>query len=303
MPWRGWPDSVFGGCWADGREAAVVGTANHQYKDREMFGAAPYAEPGEPPANPVWEKRYVGFVAESYRSLTCGRPSADCAGALDRDYVVCVPDFISPQGAADLEHDIPQFPPGWWSHATLPGPSGWKPVYLRVGDSAVPQCVQLAERAAADGHFAYHFKRTLGAESHYKTCWCYACRMTATFSSIEVLAALSRIVGRRVTGLAETFCSLYETGHFLTKHHDKAKGDYAFALALSRDWNPAWGGLTHFCDTETGDIYKTVSPRFGMLTIFKLDHTRWTTSSRGSAVQTVREASALPIRDGSTRNP
>jgi Rps23 Pro-64 3,4-dihydroxylase Tpa1-like proline 4-hydroxylase len=83
------------------------------------------------------------------------------------------------------------------------------------------------------------------------------------------LKAFSNIVGKKVIGMAEIFASKYERDNFLSIHHDKNNGDYAFILSLTENWNPVHGGNTHFVD-EHKSIYKTVSPKFNTLTIFKL---------------------------------
>jgi len=39
---------------------------------------------------------------------------------------------------------------------------------------------------------------------------------------------------------------------------------------LTENWNPTFGGLLHFYDSEKKEIYKTINPKFNSLTIFKI---------------------------------
>lgn len=230
-------------------------------KDQEMFGKAPYAEPSEPFANPFYERRYHNFVSPevSYTGLV---------ETLERDYIVTVPNFMSEPAATQVLQKIQEFPKVWYTHATMPSEQGWAAAHMKHDDPRLAANVAIANATADQGMFAYYFKRSSGG--HYATCNCYACRLEQTFSSYEVMRALSQIVGRRVISMGEMFASLYERDNFLTLHHDKKKGDYTFILSLTKNWNVAHGGLTCFYDPIISSVYKTVSPRFNTLTIFKL---------------------------------
>jgi Rps23 Pro-64 3,4-dihydroxylase Tpa1-like proline 4-hydroxylase len=39
---------------------------------------------------------------------------------------------------------------------------------------------------------------------------------------------------------------------------------------LTKEWNPSHGGLLHFYDVKTNNVYKTVNPILNNLTIFKI---------------------------------
>lgn len=232
-------------------------------KDQEKFGKAHYAEPTEFFANPMREGRYTNFVNSVY---TIARP--DLAKDLENNYIITINNFMSDEATLKIKTDMPKFHDSWWVHAILPSSAeGWERTHLNVNDPKVQVALQYAENAANSGQFAYHFMRTVGG--HYETCNCYMCSLQKTFESYEMLKVLSNIVGKEVIGMSEMFASKYERDNFLTIHHDKNKGDYTFILSLTDNWNPTHGGNTHFVD-ESGSIYKTISPKFNTLTIFKL---------------------------------
>jgi Rps23 Pro-64 3,4-dihydroxylase Tpa1-like proline 4-hydroxylase len=118
------------------------------------------------------------------------------------------------------------------------------------------------------GEFSFMFKRTVN--NHIQNCSCVVCKLKEYFNSSEVKEVISKIIGENVTKIINPFCSKYETGDYLSIHQDKLNGDYAFVFQLTRDWNPAYGGLLNFYDSETKEVYKTVNPIFNSLTIFKI---------------------------------
>jgi Rps23 Pro-64 3,4-dihydroxylase Tpa1-like proline 4-hydroxylase len=118
------------------------------------------------------------------------------------------------------------------------------------------------------GNFAYRFKRSIN--DHFETCVCVQCKLRRYFDSDEIKEELTKIVGEKVITMRETFCSKYENGDYLSIHHDKNNGDYAFVFQLTKDWNPSYGGLLNFYDSDTKEVYKTINPKFNSLTIFKI---------------------------------
>jgi Rps23 Pro-64 3,4-dihydroxylase Tpa1-like proline 4-hydroxylase len=88
--------------------------------------------------------------------------------------------------------------------------------------------------------------------------------------SAPVIDAICRIVGEPRIVPKEIFISNYGKDDFLSIHHDIGKGDISATFSLTEDWNPAWGGVLHFCDASR-NIYKSISSQFGSLNIFKLD--------------------------------
>jgi hypothetical protein len=232
-------------------------------QDQEKYGKAEYAEPTEFCANLMKNGRYENFINPIY-----AQKRLDLTTELDKNYLITINDFMSEEAANKVKTDMPFFKDTWWVHAIRPSSNqGWDRIYLNVGDPQLQSILQIAENAFNSGEFAYHFMRTCGG--HYETCYCYVCHLQKTFESYEVLKAFSNIVGKKVIGMAEIFASKYERDNFLSIHHDKNNGDYAFILSLTENWNPVHGGNTHFVD-EHKSIYKTVSPKFNTLTIFKL---------------------------------
>lgn len=244
-------------------ELLRTGSTTLNIKDQEMFGKAPYAEPGEPFANPFLKGRYTDFVSDAYK---VDRP--DLQTTIDAQYLVTARDFMSEGACATVLSDMTRFQRAWWRHAVVPNEKGRAALHLAHDDERLPHNIAMAEKAAADGQFAYYFKRSTGG--HYDTCTCFACRLKFTFESFEVMKALSNMVGKRVVSMGETFASLYERDNFLTMHHDKAKGDYTFILSLTKNWNLVHGGTTHFYDAPSSSITHSVSPVFNCITIFKL---------------------------------
>lgn len=126
--------------------------------------------------------------------------------------------------------------------------------------------IDFCMNAYENNNFAYCFKRTYA--NHYDNCTCSVCELDKYFRSEEILNRLSEIVGERVIKLNETFVSKYEKGNFLTTHHDKGNGDFAFIYQMTKDWNPNHGGMLHF--VEGNKVMRVVSPEFNTLTIFRI---------------------------------
>jgi hypothetical protein len=234
-------------------------------KDNDKFGKAQYAENDDYTVNPFLPKRYLNFVAErpdeewkKYREI------------LERDYIVTIPNFMNSAASELVMKNVIDIPKNWWMHAIRPDTKN-ELIYKSGKEKNFKACVEYAEKVAANGNFAYHFERING--NHFKTCVCASCKLVETMGSFEVMNSFSKITGETVTKMEETFVSKYVKDEFLTIHHDKNKGNYTFILSLTKDWNPTYGGLTHFCDKDK-NIYKTVTPKFNSLTIFKLspDH-------------------------------
>lgn len=238
----------------------------HNIKDNDIFGKAEYADPSEPIVNPMLPRRYLNPISAKYENLSDEEWNV-YAQELDDKYIIRLPDFMEETVANEVFASLLNYPAKWYTHAIYPDEC-LKVVYLDIGSENVNKYVDYARSIADRGFFAYSFKRTF--HNHYDTCFCFSCRLRATFESREVHKILSKITGKKVTGLGETFVSKYERGDFLTIHHDKNKGSYAFILSLTKDWCPAYGGLTHFYDSESNTIYKTLVPCFNTLTIFKL---------------------------------
>jgi len=90
------------------------------------------------------------------------------------------------------------------------------------------------------GNFAYRFKRTL--DDHYENCYCIQCKFKEYFLKDEIKDKLANIVGCNKIKFEETFCSRYDNGDYLSIHHDKGNGDYAFIFQLTEI------GIQHLVD-------------------------------------------------------
>ena len=223
-------------------------------KDNDLFGRAEYDDA----AFPFY--RVISPVS-----------SERASERLKRDYIVTIPGWLSDKIGAEIQNDLKWFKPEWWMHAVKPDGHS-DPMYFKHNDPELPKAIERAKASARAGHFCYCFKRTF--RDHYANCGCVICKLDRTFRSPEVKKMLAKLVGSERIEWNETFGSLYQQGDFLTLHHDKNKGDYTFILSLTPNWNPVHGGHTHFWDRTKEEIYKTVSPRMGTLTVFKLSPER-----------------------------
>ena len=75
------------------------------------------------------------------------------------------------------------------------------------------------------------------------------------------------------TGLThiEAQATLFEAGHFLTRHIDEGTHDarrVAFTLGFSKAWQTDWGGQLQLIDKTTTDVTSAWIPRFNTLTLF-----------------------------------
>ncbi len=122
------------------------------------------------------------------------------------------------------------------------------------------------KKSYEDHKFSYCFSRTF--DNHSETCNCAHCALHKYFRSENMLKTFSEIIGKKVIDLNETFISKYSKDDFLSIHSDKGKGDYAFTYQLTKDWNPSHGGILHF--VENNEIYKSITPTFNTLFIFKI---------------------------------
>jgi Rps23 Pro-64 3,4-dihydroxylase Tpa1-like proline 4-hydroxylase len=48
------------------------------------------------------------------------------------------------------------------------------------------------------------------------------------------------------------------------------QGTHAFVIGMSSGWIPDWGGLLHFISPEKNQVYKTLSPGFNTLSVFRI---------------------------------
>jgi Rps23 Pro-64 3,4-dihydroxylase Tpa1-like proline 4-hydroxylase len=191
--------------------------------------------------------------------------------------IISVKNFLNAELAEKIESDMKKIAKEWWYISMYPANSNMLKQETKYYDGLYnnPQFIDEKEYNKTwfnQGNFGYMFKRTI--DNHYETCYCEMCNLKKYFDSSEVKDELSKIVGEKVTHFNTTFCSKYENDDYLSIHHDKGNGDYAFVFQLTKDWNPSYGGLLHFYDETTKEVYKSVNPIFNSLTIFKIKNVR-----------------------------
>lgn len=191
---------------------------------------------------------------------------------LDTERIITVSNFLTPETEQLIRELIPHYKPEWWNRSFIPIKTDegykWTPKHYPCTDELCVKRYQDVKARFDIGEFAYSYHRS---GNHYATCKCFSCTLTKIFNSDECKKSLSNLIGKPIEGFNEMFASKYSQGDFLSMHHDNKKGDYTFVLNLTDDWNPNFGGLTHFWDESKREIYKTAVPKFGSLTIFKLD--------------------------------
>lgn len=191
--------------------------------------------------------------------------------------VIVVNDFLIPEVATKMHEGIKGIPREWWYRSMKPiNENGEKNDLLDTPYLSLRSDFQEKHKnllsVYENGGFAYTFRRTI--DDHFFGCTCSLCRTVEFFRSDVAKEAFSKIIGTNIVGVNEMFASKYEKGDFLTIHHDKNNGEYAFVYQLTKDWNPAFGGNLEFYDYETQQIYKSVMPRFNSLNIFRIKNVK-----------------------------
>lgn len=183
------------------------------------------------------------------------------------DGIYTIPSFFSDSVSKKFSDDIALIQDDWWSHSIYP-PDSSNTVFCQRGSNRIGEKLDYAKNQFNLGNFSYSFRRSIN--DHYDTCYCVICKLRETFNTEEVKDTISEIIGEKVSKFEETFASKYMTSDYLSIHHDKTKGDYAFIYQMTPSWNPSHGGLLHFWNPETKEVYKTVYPLQNSLTIFKI---------------------------------
>lgn len=231
------------------------------YPDKYTSYAIPYESYGREPNYLRWYETFTQDIDLVNTKMSI----------IKKETIFLINEFLVHNQAKSLIKQLIDVNKTWWDVSIFPNKEN-KLSSLRFTDTLYTEESYKTLRAHAlscfnRGEFSYMFKRS---GKHFDMCSCAMCKLRRLFDSSEVKEALSQIVGEQVTELNETFCSKYETGDYLSIHHDKKKGDYAFVFQLTEDWNPSYGGLLHFYDESTKKVYETVNPIFNSLTIFKL---------------------------------
>lgn len=223
-------------------------------KDSDVFDCV-YADPNQPPVNPLKLKRYIGMV--------------DSPLVKRQGDIWIVSNFLSEKIKEEIRLDLEDFDDEWYTKAILPALDKKKEYIEYANADRIAALRAYAKCKAERGEFAYSFSRTLD-ENHFETCTCIDCRMRDTVRSREFINALNAILDVEILKVKETFLSKYEKGDFLTTHHDGGNGDYTFIIPLTEKWYLPWGGLTHFLNEDESQIICSITPKLGDLVLFKV---------------------------------
>jgi hypothetical protein len=175
--------------------------------------------------------------------------------------IVTIPSFISEDNLEGVTYELENY--NWWVCAVRPYNNIQETGYLTEFPEN-NECLLNLE----NNNFCYRFKRSCGI--HFDTCTCISCRLEEYAKSEYVMDNICKIIDCSKIVPNEIFISNYGKDDFLSIHHDIGKGDISATFSLTDDWNPAWGGVLHFCD-ESKNIYKSVLPQLGSLNLFRLD--------------------------------
>ena len=192
----------------------------------------------------------------------------------DSNTIYSVQHFFDSGFINSVINGLVEIPKDWWHVAMYPSDSRNIREEIRYYNELESDPEFIEKKAYNisyfnDGNFSYKFNN-IWPDNHYDTCTCICCIFYKYFKSDETKAQLSKVVGEPITTINECFFSKYEQGDYLSVHHDKEKGDYAFVFNLTENWNPAYGGMLHFYDKSKNSISRTVIPEFNSLTVFKL---------------------------------
>jgi len=224
----------------------------HNIKDSDTFLVTHY-DPFSAPVNVQMPRRYRNFIGNTTVTL------------LDNS-VYQVTGFINDTIVGELKESMKKFNNSWLSRSTN-STKGCN--ILNQDDQRNKEFIAQANVDFRKGYFAYSFLRTHG--KHFKTCMCFFCKLIDTFNSKEVFDFMSSLVCHPILINGEVFLSVYEENDFLSIHHDKNKGEYAFVLSLTENWNPVDGGLTCFLDETKTNVLHTFIPTFGNLLVFRIN--------------------------------
>ena len=229
-------------------------------QDSDTFGIAPYS-PVKHLVRPYYKRAYPFLINHSIITEDSLQIYKEI---YDKDHIVTIPNFMLPEFLSAIRNELDTLK--WWNYAIKC--SNKAPEYFSdLLDPGIRTKQELACADLSSRLFAYRFKRSVGG--HYATCYCVECRLCDTVKSFPVTDILSKIVGCRDMVANEVFLSNYGKDDFLNIHHDKNKGDIAVTFSLSYDWDPTYGGILHFVDSDK-NIYKSISPKLGSINIFRV---------------------------------
>lgn len=178
--------------------------------------------------------------------------------------IISIPNFVSEKVLREIQNDIENYK--YWSYVTIPNNNVWEPAYNNyISYETINEC----QRNLEAKNFSYRFQSS--SAHQYDTCTCIVCALKQTITGFPVSDFLCKIIGCQNIRRGEIFLSKYGKDDFLSLHTDTNKGDISVTFSLTYDdWHPCFGGILHFCDEEQ-NIYKSIVPKLGSLTIFDLN--------------------------------
>jgi Rps23 Pro-64 3,4-dihydroxylase Tpa1-like proline 4-hydroxylase len=126
----------------------------------------------------------------------------------------------------------------------------------------------IAHKGLSEGKFSYFFWRSF--DDHVSDCICQECQFKKFLRSDTMINFLNTITNRNITSLHTAFANIYDKGCFLATHTDDNNGKLAYVFHLSKNWNPAWGGMYFALDPSLKTVTKTITPTFNQFAIFSV---------------------------------
>ncbi len=96
----------------------------------------------------------------------------------------------------------------------------------------------------------------------------------AALNSEAVLSEVRKVTGSNEIVSADAQATLYQEGHFLTRHLDDPQDEtrlFAYVFSFCRQWHPDWGGLLQFYERD-GTPRDAWTPGFNTLSLFSVRH-------------------------------
>ena len=197
----------------------------------------------------------------------------DFAGAFQRDGMVQVPDFLTPDSADRLEASLKTGTPWGLSLTDAAGKGEWlSPQAIQtLGREGLAAKAREAMTGARTG-FGFSFLSypiidalLAGNEPGHPTH-----ELVQLLNSPEARDFCAAVAGETGITKIDAQATLFRPGDYLTLHNDTGVGERraAYTLGLTRNWRTDWGGQLLFHD-EAGDVPRGLMPRFNVLTLFR----------------------------------
>ncbi|WP_269516093.1 2OG-Fe(II) oxygenase [Brevundimonas subvibrioides] len=205
--------------------------------------------------------------------LNPGLDARDFASAFQRDGVVQVADFLTPESADRIEAALKTATPWGLSLSNSAGKGEWlSPEALQaLGREGVASRAREALKGARTGfafsYLAYPIIEALlaGREPQHPTHG-----LVELLNSPEARDFCAAVTGETGITKIDAQATLFRPGDYLTLHDDTGVGERraAYTIGLTREWRTDWGGQLLFHDAA-GDVSRGFRPGFNVLTLFR----------------------------------